>query len=230
MLHACSLTSDAACHEAFVHCLQSDGCPILKLQECALDCHILATALTGNSRVASLVLPSGWISDDTRKGVVSRLLAENNSLVHVGLNGHYITDGNWSVLCQSLQAHPTLTSLDLRYTLSWWGLNDGRTAVFPDEQKAKRTSMIAEMMQSNAVLQTIHFSMYERDDQIYSHVILPRLETNRFRPRVLAVKKIVDGPFCEKVLGRGVGLCEKQPQPCLDVSVTECGCFCSFKR
>jgi hypothetical protein len=205
----CSLTSDAACHEAFVQCLQSDGCPI-KLADCEIDGQVLATALTGNSRVTSLVLPYGRILDDARKGLIFRSLAENKGLVHLELSGTSISDENLSLVCQSLQVHPTLTSLYLHNTTPL-AQNSFRIIVLSDEQKAHRTSLAAEMMQTNTILQTINISMYESDDEIYSQTILPRLETNRFRPRVLAVKKIVDGPFREKILGRALHCVRSNP-------------------
>jgi hypothetical protein len=60
------------------------------------------------------------------------------------------------------------------------------------------------MMQHNTVLQSIELSASERDDQIYTQEIHPYLETNQYRPRVLAVKKTKDRPFREKVLGRAL--------------------------
>jgi hypothetical protein len=209
-LHKCSLSGDAACREAFVECLQSDGCPI-KLKQCTIDCQVLATALAGNSRVTSLRLPHywGWEADVTRKGLIFRSFAENKGLVHLDLYGLPISDENLSVLCQSLQVHPTLTSLDLRDTRP--RMRTGFVSVFSDEQKAQRTSLVAEMMQTNTLLQTIHNLPREKDQQIYSETILPRLETNRFRPRVLAVKKTVDRPFREKVLGRALHCVRSNP-------------------
>jgi hypothetical protein len=159
--------------------------------------------------VTSLVLPYGWLRDDTRKGVILRSLAENKGLVHVGLHGHSISDENLSVLSQSLKAHPTITSLDLRDTNPW--AQDGGRIVLSDEQKAKRTSLVAEMMHGNTILQTINFSIHERDNNIYSQVIVPHLETNCFRPRVLTVKEIAYKPFREKVLGRAVYCVRSNP-------------------
>jgi hypothetical protein len=60
------------------------------------------------------------------------------------------------------------------------------------------------MMQHNTVLHTIALSEHERDEHIYTEEIRPSLETNLYRPRVLAVKKTKDRPFREKVLGRAV--------------------------
>jgi hypothetical protein len=115
VLASCRIPDDAGGQEVFAACLQNDVCPI-NLQECAIDCKVLATALTGNSRVTSLRLPSGWTVDDARKGAIFRSLAENKSLLHLELHGTSISDENLSVLCQSLQVHPTLTSLDLHNT------------------------------------------------------------------------------------------------------------------
>jgi hypothetical protein len=39
-------------------------------------------------------------------------LANNRGLVDLNLQSQPINDENWSVLCQSLQAHPTLTILE----------------------------------------------------------------------------------------------------------------------
>jgi hypothetical protein len=66
-------------------------------------------------------------------------------------------------------------------------------------------------MQANTVLQTVHLSDGERDDQIYTENICPRLETNLFRPRVLAVKKTADRPFREKILGRALYCVRSKP-------------------
>jgi hypothetical protein len=151
------------------------------------------------------VLRSGWTEDHASKGVVFRSLAENKGLVHLDLWGVSISDENLSVLCQSLQAHPALTSLDLNNTKPL--AQDGDRIVLSH----RTPSFVAEMMQTNTILQTIHFSMYGRYDEIYSETILPRLLTNRFRPRVLAVKKTVDGPFREKVLGRALHCVRSNP-------------------
>jgi hypothetical protein len=60
------------------------------------------------------------------------------------------------------------------------------------------------MVQHNTVLHTINLSERERDEQIYTGLILPYLETNLYRPRVLAVKQTKERPFREKMLGRAL--------------------------
>jgi hypothetical protein len=187
----CSLADDAA--GAFVECLHSDRGPI-KLKQCDIDSQILANALTGDSRVTRLE-PHFDEADDAEKAIVFRALANNRGLGDLNLYGDFISDENWTILCHSLQAHPALTSLDLRNS-------DGTR--MPDEQKALRTRLLADMMEHNTILQTVHLSEEECDQQIYTEAILPYLETNRYRPRVHAIKKTKDRPFREKVLGRAV--------------------------
>jgi hypothetical protein len=120
-----------------------------------------------------------------------------------------ISDDNWIVLCESLKTHLTLTNLDLSNTSlrSPFGVK----IVLADNDKAHRTNAIAEMVQRNTVLHTIHLWERERDQKIYAEEILPYLETNLYRPRVLAVKKTIERPFREKVLGRALHCVKSNP-------------------
>jgi hypothetical protein len=45
-----------------------------------------------------------------------RALANNRGLLDLDMYSHYISDDNWTILCESLKAHPTLTNLNLRPT------------------------------------------------------------------------------------------------------------------
>jgi hypothetical protein len=51
----------------------------------------------------------------------------------------------------------------------------------------------------------------QRDEKIYTEAILPYLEANLYRPRVLAVKKTKQRPFREKVLGRALYCVRSNP-------------------
>jgi hypothetical protein len=223
----CSLADDAA--GAFVECLQSDRGPV-ELSTCNIDRHVLATALTGASRVTKLKLDSRR-TNDADMAVVFAALANNSGLVELDLQHCNMSDVNWSILCESLKAHHTLTCLDLRLAIprNPTGRGNGLT----DDQKLHRTRLLAEMVQHNTVLHTIQLvsenerdeEIYtglladmvhrntilhtvtlgnERDPQIYTEEILSRLETNLYRPRVLAVKKTKEITFREKVLGRAL--------------------------
>jgi hypothetical protein len=205
VLSYCRLSNDAA--GAFVECLQSDRCPI-KLISCEIDSQTIAHALTGNSRVTKLKPVLGH-SNDAETAVLFRALANNRGLLELDWEDRSISDDNWSILCESLKAHPTLTCLNLRSTRP--RSPNGGTIVLTDDQKLHRTRLLAEMVHRNTVLHTITLWKGERDEEIYTEEVLPRLETNLYRPRVLAVKKIKEGPFREKVLGRALFSVKSNP-------------------
>jgi hypothetical protein len=122
--------------------------------------------------------------------------------VDLNLEGHYISADNWAILCESLKAHPTLTGLDLQNTCP---ANPSGVRISPaEDQKAHRTRLLAEMVQQNTILLTIKiFDEIETDEQIYAKMIPTRLETNRYRPRVLAIKK-ADISLHRALLGRAL--------------------------
>jgi hypothetical protein len=204
------LADDAA--GAFVECLQSDKGPI-SLVCCDIAFQIIANALTGKSRVTRLQPdfdePDFW-PDDADKAILFRTLANNRGLVDLAWHGDPVSDENWTILCESLQAHLSLTSLDLRDTRP--GNPVGAAIILLSaEQKTRRTRVLVEMMQRNTVLYTIALSEQERDEHIYTQEIQPYLVTNLYRPRVLAIKKTQDGPFREKVLGRALYSVRRNP-------------------
>jgi hypothetical protein len=71
--------------------------------------------------------------------------------------------------------------------------------------------LLADVVQRNEVLHTIHLREGDRDQRIYTEVILPHLEINMYRPRVLAVKKTGESPFREMVLGRALNSVKSSP-------------------
>jgi hypothetical protein len=115
-----------------------------------------------------------------------------------------------------------LTNLNLRNTRPRFHDNDDNDddnddaddeGLLADEQNTHRTRLLAETMQENTVLHTIALSEgdYAWDQQIYTEEISPYLETNLYRPRVVAVKKTIERPFREKVLGRALGCVKSNP-------------------
>jgi hypothetical protein len=174
----CSLADGAS--DAFVECLQSDRGPVW-LNRCDVGSQILASALTGDSRVARLWL-GGSANNDAGHSTIFRALAHNRNLVEVSLITHSISNENLTILCQSLMVHPTLTILDLRDTVPL-----RRFVLW--QHKEGRTRAIADMMEQNTILHTLQLSEEEHDRRIYLEVIQPHLETNLYRPRVLAVKR-----------------------------------------
>jgi hypothetical protein len=170
-------------------CLESDRGPI-QLDTCRIDSQILANALTGNSRVTRLT-PTFLGTNHAEMAVFFGPLANSRAMVDLNLNNQLISDENLSVLCESLQGHPTLTSLNLMYTRPRW-LND--------EGRAQRTRALAEMMKRNTSLHTIAQSVVEYDQQIYAEMVQPYLGTNRYRPLVLAITT-ADIPLRRAFLG-----------------------------
>jgi hypothetical protein len=191
VLHGCGLSGDPGYHAAFVECLLRDRGPT-ELEDCTIDCHVLAAALEGNSRVTRLC---DSVTGAAGMGMIFRSLAENKGLVKLGLAHQSISDENWTILCQSLKRHPTLTSQNLRGTRPGGQLSD--------EQKAQRTRVVAAMMEENRVLLTIDPERVDRDYQIYMEMIHPYLETNLYRPRVLGIKK-ADIQIRRPLLGRAL--------------------------
>jgi hypothetical protein len=194
----CNLADDAA--GAFVDFLQSDRGPV-DLYRSEIGSQILANALTGDSRVTRFKPAYGW-ADDADRAIMFRALANNRGLVDLDLCRHSISNENWAILCESLQAHPTLTSLNLIDTRP--RRHTGPVIILSDEQKTLRTRLLTDMVQRNTVLHTIVQLTSERNNQIYTEEIRPSLVTNQYRPRVHAIKKTKDRPFREKVLGRTV--------------------------
>jgi hypothetical protein len=136
-----------------------------------------------SSRVTRLQLDPDSETGNTEMGV-----AENKGLMKLDLNGHPINKENWTILCQSLKGHPTLTSLGHSCTSP--RALDGARIEISREQRAQRTSVVVEMMKKNTILHTIRLSEHERDDQIYMEMIHSYLDTNIYRPRVLCTQSV----------------------------------------
>jgi hypothetical protein len=110
-IHNCGLADDAV--GAFVECLHSDRGPI-ELSCCHIDIQIIASALPGNSRAARLELSSiHRNTNDADMVIFFAALASNKGLVDLDLFAWSISNDNWSILCEYLKVHPTLTNLGL---------------------------------------------------------------------------------------------------------------------
>jgi hypothetical protein len=211
-LSCCSLAGDGrgAAAAAFVDCLQSDRGGPLSLFRCKIRSHILTNVLTGNSRVTKLKLGYYDMSDPVLMSLLfGTVLASNRGIVDLDLRCHSINDESWSILCQSLEQHPTLTSLDLRDTRPTRQASEEVML----EQKRKRTRAVADLLEQNTILQTVHLSEQEREGRVYAELIQPRLETNLYRARVLVIKHTTrnDRPLREKVLGRALYCVRSNP-------------------
>jgi hypothetical protein len=216
-LFQCTILEKGA--DAFVECLQSD-CGPTELFNCTIGVRALTESLVGSQRLQSLHVDRLTGFNDTDMTALVGALAENQGLTHFTFSNHDIGDDNWNLLCQALKTHPSLESVNLQGTgggattrqprVGQWQLENFE--IMYSEQKAFRMLALANAIQENTVLHTLVLSPDEKEDEIFQDLIIPRLETNLFRPRVIAVKHAV-GPlsFRQKVLRRALQSVSKNP-------------------
>jgi hypothetical protein len=195
LLIHCELTSAGAC--ALADVLGRNQGPT-KLDSCQIGNLVLANGLCGNSRLKSLTTRT---SDNIEVGnrevlAIAGALRENKGLVDMNLRcwGFRVSDEAWRAFCDSLKAHPTLEILDIRRTF------------MEDTTVKSRMQALSDMVKVNTSMHTIY--LFERnnenEDEFFRGSIIPYLETNRFRPRLLAVQKTRPIVYRAKVLGRAL--------------------------
>ncbi len=84
--------------------------------------------------------------------------------------------------CDSLRAHPTLVVMGLRVHCT-------NTTVTTPAILKSRMQVLVYMMQMNISIHTIHLDTISRQHKLVRGSIIPYLETNRLRPRLLAIQK-----------------------------------------
>jgi hypothetical protein len=209
-LRDCRFSGGDASNNALLQWLQSGRGPT-ELYRCVLDSVVITDAIKGNSRLGRLLLCQEKASTTgaPELSLIFKALAEDRGLTEFDAFWYSIGDQNWSLLCQSLQKHPTLTSLGLACTGPKRPTDKTELSA---EQKTNRTRALADMMQTNTSLHTIRLFPGEYDERIYTESIEPRLEANLYRPRIMAVKKEADDrPFRQKVLGRALNCVKSNP-------------------
>jgi hypothetical protein len=197
VLDRCKITSAGA--SALAEVLERNQGPT-KLTFCDVDNVVLANGLRGNSRLQSLrPLFSG--NRDVRNRQVLAIagaVKENKGLVDLDLNaGSGVNDETWGAICDSLKTHPTLEVLKLPPTVT-----DTTTA--PTVFKS-RIQAILEMVKVNTSIHTIHHLFHRYNEhELYRESVIPYLETNRLRPRLLAIQKTRPILYRTKILGRAL--------------------------
>jgi hypothetical protein len=109
-----------------------------------------------------------------------------------------IYDETWSAVCNSLKSHPTLEVLDLRAT------DHVPAPATTQVDITSRVQALLGMMKVNTSIHTMHLSNPYFEHELFRRSIVPYLETNRFRPRLLAIQKALPIPYRAKVLGRAL--------------------------
>jgi hypothetical protein len=171
---------------------------------CELDSSILANGLRGNSCLKSLspstsmrVASSLEGDGDTRKVLaMAGALQENKGLIRLTLCHRCWSDETWGAICESLKTHPTLQFLSLVETY-------GGAPVDPAVLKSQLQAL-ADMLKVNTTIQRIFLHSRYSEHELFRETIEPYLETNRFRPLVLAIQKTRPMSYRARVLGRAL--------------------------
>jgi hypothetical protein len=148
--------------------------------------------LRGNSRLKSWRPQLSFDFDirDRQVLAIACAVKDNKGLVDLDLSfrGFWVTDETWCAICDSLHAHPTLEVLDLvTYDIS--GVIDSRIQALLD------------MVKVNMSIHTIQLAYRYSQQELFRGSVIPYLETNRFRPRLLAIQRTRPIPYRAKVLG-----------------------------
>jgi hypothetical protein len=200
VLEKCKITSAGA--SALAEVLGRNQGPT-KLDYCEIDNFVLAKGLCGN---CSLKILRPYVSGsdavcNRQVRAIAGALRENKGLVEFNPScyGFKVTDETWGAVWDSLKTHPTLEVLDL----CWTSEDDT-----PDSPVLKsQMQALVDMMKVNMSIHTIHLDLFEGcyiKHELYRGSVIPYLETNRFRPHLLAIQKTRPIAYRAKVLGRAL--------------------------
>ncbi len=170
-----------------------------KLDLCRIDNSVLADGLRGNSRlkVFRAVMSNSPENSNREFLELSDAVRENKGLVDLDLgHAHHTSNEMWGAICDSLKTHPTLEVLDLR----------GAHAVAPSVPAVlkSRVQTLVDMMKVNMSIHTLKLDVHYYEQQLFEDLVIPYLETNRLRPRLLAIQQTLSHAYRAKVLGRAL--------------------------
>jgi hypothetical protein len=171
-----------------------------KLEWCKIDIFLLARGLRGKSSLKSLRLRIfGSPEDGNRKLLaIAGALKENKALVDLELlHDFWISDESWDAVCDSLKAHPTLKVLHFFRAIY------GDATMAPTVLKS-RIQTLVDILKVNMSIHTIQLGCQYYEHGLYQELVIPYLETNRFRPRIRAIQKTRPIAYRAKVLGRAL--------------------------
>jgi hypothetical protein len=182
VLYDCKITSAGA--SALVEVLGRNQGPT-KLDNCKIDNFVLANGLRGNISLKSLKLRifSNHDVGNQELHAIAGALRENKGLVAFTLTcfGFRVNDETWGAICDSLKTHPTLEVLDLR-----GAINNPTTA--PAVLKFWIQALV-NMLKVNMSIHTTRLNDSLSHHVLFRESVIPYLETNRLRPRLLAIQK-----------------------------------------
>lgn len=94
-------------------------------------------------------------------------IENNQSLEHLRIEYLDLDDNTWASICKSLYAHPKLKFLHIAYTEKF---TDSYRRLTP-ERRNTRTKDVLELVETNKVLQEIHWPKFQQDESL-----IPRVE------------------------------------------------------
>jgi hypothetical protein len=172
-----------------------------KLVQCDMDISVLANGLRGNSRLKSLIPRYSRNDEDGNAEVLATAGAfkENKGLVELTFIHFFsLKDENWDAVCDSLKTHPTLEILNLQEIHPL-----GALALTPSVLSS-RIHTLVDMLKVNESIHTVHANPRCTACELFQGSVIPRLETNRLRPRVRAIQITRPSAYRAKVLGRAL--------------------------
>jgi hypothetical protein len=173
-----------------------------KLVYCRVDNSVLANGLRGNSRLKSF-RPTFSEDFDVRSQELLAIaggLRENKGLVDLDLcqNAFNLSDETWDTICDSLKTHPTLEVLAFPSGGAFTAATAAPALLISQIQK------LVDVMKVNMTVHTVYLDRCYSQHELYRESVIPYLETNRFRPRLLAIQRTRPIPYRAKVLGRAL--------------------------
>jgi hypothetical protein len=162
---------------------------------CQIDYYVLANGLRGNSRLESLTPLNPSNRELT---AIAGALRENKGLVHLSLGYSLLSklsDETCNAVCDSLKTHPTLQILNLMCAY---------VAPLAPSLLESRIQALVDIMKGNLSIHTIRVQNYYREHELFRGSVIPYLETNRLRPRLLAIQKTRPVAYRTMVLGRAL--------------------------
>jgi hypothetical protein len=197
----CQLTSAGT--SALAEVLERNQGPT-KLEICDIDYSVLAGRLElhGNSSLKSLApRSSGDLDDENRElQAIAGYLRQYRGLIELDLSCYdcSVNDETWESICNSLRAHPTVEVLRLSSAELY-----ERTPMVP-AVITSRIQALLDMMKVNMIIHTIRLRNCYSDHELFRGSVIPYLDTNRLRPRLLAIQKARPIPYRAKILGRAL--------------------------
>jgi hypothetical protein len=207
----CKLTSAGT--SALVEALGRNQGPT-RLDDCDIDYSILADladGLRGNSRLKSFSPSLSEDFDICKRQVlqIANAVQENKSLVELNLdsvircNVNDENDETWGAVCDSFKTHPTLEVLHLHgEDTRLFRESRGNTTLPAPDMIISRIQALLNMLKVNTTIHTIHSDSQYTYHELFQKLVIPYLETNRLRARLLAIQKSRPIAYRAKVLGK----------------------------